>query len=63
MYRVIGDGSAIQDALEKEVAIAEGQRSVPNIFIGGKHIGGNDSLHALSQSDLKAKLQAVGALS
>ncbi len=39
------DGSAIQDAL-KDIT---GQKTVPNIFINGIHIGGC--------SDLKAKIQ------
>lgn len=26
---------------------AGGRRSVPQIFIGGKHVGGSDDLHAL----------------
>ena len=52
-----GDGSAIQDALEE----LYGQRTVPNIFFGKKHIGGNSDLDALG-SNLKAKLQEVGGL-
>lgn len=42
----IDDGSDIQDALEQ----ITGQRTVPNIFIGGKHIGGNSDLQALKSS-------------
>merc|ERR1711941_110788 len=38
----IDDGAAIQDALEDITK----QRSVPNIFIGQKHIGGNSELQA-----------------
>ena len=34
-----GDGSDIQSALAEWT----GQRTVPNVFIGGKHIGGCDS--------------------
>lgn len=33
-----GDGSEIQSALEQWT----GQRTVPNVFIGGKHVGGCD---------------------
>lgn len=62
MLRLTGDGAALQDALETEVPAAEGQRSVPNIFIGGEHIGGNDNLQSLATDKLKAKLQKVGAL-
>merc|ERR1712071_702635 len=38
----VDDGSAIQDALQEMT----NQRSVPNIFIGQKHIGGNSDLQA-----------------
>jgi glutaredoxin 3 len=40
------DGSKIQDALHAKT----GQRTVPNIFIGGKHVGGNSDLMSLYQS-------------
>ncbi|KAK4957014.1 Glutaredoxin [Elasticomyces elasticus] len=46
----IDDGAAIQDALEDMTH----QRSVPNIFIAQKHIGGN--------SDLQAKKQQLPSL-
>ena len=39
------DGEARQNALQKKT----GQRTVPNIFIYGKHIGGNSELHALNK--------------
>lgn len=29
---------------------AGGRRTVPQIFIGGKHVGGSDDLHALDQA-------------
>ncbi|KAI1138442.1 putative glutaredoxin [Hypoxylon sp. FL0543] len=51
------DGSAIQNALEE----ISGQRTVPNIFIGKKHIGGNSDLQAKS-GELKNLLKEVGAL-
>lgn len=35
---------------------AGGRRSVPQIFIGGQHIGGSDDLHALEG---KSKLDAL----
>lgn len=54
-----GDGSAIQDALEE----LTGQRTVPNIFIKQKHIGGNSDLQSLSSSGkLDALLKEAGAL-
>ena len=37
---VEGDGSDIQTALAEWT----GQKTVPNVFIGGKHIGGCDSM-------------------
>ncbi|KAK8054711.1 hypothetical protein PG994_009778 [Apiospora phragmitis] len=51
------DGSAIQDALEK----LTGQRTVPNVFIGQKHIGGNSDLQAKAK-ELKSLLSSVGAV-
>ncbi|KJZ77251.1 hypothetical protein HIM_03572 [Hirsutella minnesotensis 3608] len=53
------DGSAMQDALEE----ITGQRTVPNVFIAKKHIGGNSDIQALHKSgELKSKLQAAGAI-
>ncbi|KAF5210007.1 putative prefoldin subunit [Clavispora lusitaniae] len=50
------DGAEIQDALFE----ITGQRTVPNIFIGGEHIGGNSDLQALqSQDKLEPKIKAV----
>lgn len=43
----MNDGAAIQDALYE----LTGQSTVPNIFIGGKHIGGNDKVQALHSRD------------
>ncbi|KAI2643713.1 putative glutaredoxin [Xylaria nigripes] len=53
----VSDGSDIQDALQE----ISGQRSVPNIYIGQKHIGGNSDLQAKS-GDLKALLKEAGAV-
>ncbi|KAJ5218997.1 glutaredoxin Grx1 [Penicillium cinerascens] len=53
----IDDGSAIQDALQE----ITNQRSVPNIFINKKHIGGNSDLQA-RKSELPALLKAANAL-
>jgi glutaredoxin 3 len=39
-----------------------GQRSVPNIFINKKHIGGNSDIQALNKDDLKSKLTEASAL-
>ncbi|KAJ5157365.1 Glutaredoxin [Penicillium canariense] len=54
---LVEDGSAIQNALQE----ISGQRTVPNIFIKQKHIGGNSDLQAKS-ADLPALLQDAGAL-
>lgn len=52
------DGDEIQAALAK----ISGQRTVPNIFIGQKHIGGNSDLEALDRNKLEALLRGAGAL-
>ena len=50
------DGPIIQDALLEKT----GQRTVPNIFIGGKHVGGNSDLSALYESgDLLQAIQDI----
>ncbi|KAF2428755.1 putative glutaredoxin [Tothia fuscella] len=53
----VDDGAAIQDALQEITS----QRSVPNIFIGQKHIGGNSDLQA-KKAELKNLLQSAGAV-
>ena len=42
-----------QDETKKEEMLAKsnGQRTVPQIFINGQHIGGSDELYALHQQD------------
>ncbi|KAM3499915.1 hypothetical protein MY10362_006872 [Beauveria mimosiformis] len=53
------DGSAVQDALEQ----ISGQRTVPNVYIAKKHIGGNSDVQSLSSSGkLKALLAEAGAI-
>ncbi|RLV91231.1 Glutaredoxin-2 mitochondrial [Spathaspora sp. JA1] len=52
----IEDGAEIQEALLE----LTGQRTVPNVFIGGQHIGGNSDVQVLkSQDQLDAKIKAV----
>ena len=51
------DGQAIQDYLADKT----GQRSVPNIFIKGSHIGGNSDLQA-KKKELPQLLKSAGAL-
>ncbi|RCK65707.1 Glutaredoxin-C6 [Candida viswanathii] len=48
----LSNGSTIQNALQE----ITGQRTVPNIFINGKHIGGNSDLQILNS---QGKLQAL----
>ncbi|DAA78481.1 TPA_exp: Uncharacterized protein A8136_4457 [Trichophyton benhamiae CBS 112371] len=53
----VDDGPAIQDALQE----ITNQRTVPNIFINHKHIGGNSDLVAKA-GQLSALLKEAGAL-
>lgn len=53
----VDDGNDIQAALQE----ISGQRTVPNVFIGKKHIGGNSDLQA-KKGELKSLLTAAGAL-
>lgn len=56
---VKGDGSQIQAALAEWT----GQRTVPNVFIGGNHIGGCDATTAMHrEGKLKPLLTQAGAL-
>ncbi|BAO37680.1 glutaredoxin-1 [Kluyveromyces marxianus] len=51
----LDDGAEIQDALLE----ISGQRTVPNIYINGKHIGGNSDLQELNSSGELDKLLAA----
>ncbi|KAL2223017.1 putative glutaredoxin Grx1 [Thermoascus aurantiacus ATCC 26904] len=53
----VEDGAAIQDALQE----ITNQRSVPNIFINRKHIGGNSDLQARKE-ELPQLLKEAGAV-
>jgi len=49
----VSDGTSIQDAL----ASLTGQRTVPNVFVKGQHLGGNDDTQAaISGGQFKAML-------
>jgi len=48
----VADGAAIQAALLE----TSGQRTVPNVFVKGQHIGGNDDTQAAAKS---GKLQEM----
>jgi len=52
------DGDEIQEALQHMT----GQQTVPSIFIGKKHIGGNSDLEARKRSDLAQALSDAGAI-
>jgi glutaredoxin 3 len=49
------DGAAIQDAL----FVMTGQRTVPNVFINQKHIGGNDSVQAANKTGKLKELLGI----
>ncbi|KAG9011274.1 Glutaredoxin-1 [Tulasnella sp. JGI-2019a] len=51
----LADGTERQDYLLEKT----GQRTVPNIFINQKHIGGNDTLQALNKDGKLAGLLAA----
>lgn len=50
----VNDGPAIQNYLLEKT----GQRTVPNIFINGKHVGGSDALSNAQASGELPKLLA-----
>ncbi|TGO56346.1 hypothetical protein BOTNAR_0225g00030 [Botryotinia narcissicola] len=54
----VDDGSAIQSYLAEKT----GQSSVPNIFIGQKHVGGNSDLQAKNKKDLESQLKDLNAI-
>mmetsp|Transcript_1768 Transcript_1768/g.2092 ORF Transcript_1768/g.2092 Transcript_1768/m.2092 type:complete len:130 (+) Transcript_1768:142-531(+) len=54
----ISEGSSLQS----EALSLTGQRTVPSIWIGGKHIGGCDDLRSIPVDTLKQKLTDAGAL-
>ncbi|KAL8933654.1 MAG: hypothetical protein Q9216_006269 [Gyalolechia sp. 2 TL-2023] len=53
----VDDGADLQNALEE----MNGQRSVPNIYISQKHVGGNSDLQA-KKGELPSLLQEAGAV-
>ncbi|KAI9646010.1 Glutaredoxin [Ciborinia camelliae] len=54
----VADGSEIQAYLKQKT----NQGSVPNIFIGQKHVGGNSDLQAKDKKQLEAELKALNAI-
>lgn len=57
LHEHLDDGADLQNALEE----ISGQRSVPNIYIAQKHIGGNSDLQA-KKGELPALLKDAGAV-
>ncbi|KAJ4262986.1 Glutaredoxin [Fusarium torreyae] len=55
----VSEGSALQDALEQ----ISGQRTVPNVYIKQKHIGGNSDVQSLKSAGKLANLiKEAGAI-
>lgn len=51
------DGAAVQDALEK----VTGRSTVPQVFVGGQHVGGcDDTLAAEASGELARLLEGAG---
>jgi glutaredoxin 3 len=52
----VSESSALRDAMIKR---SGGRYTVPQIFIGARHVGGSDELHALdAKGDLDPLLQS-----
>ncbi len=52
---------SMNSALRREIRDKTGRRTVPQIFIGERHVGGYDDLAALNESgDLEAWLAEIG---
>ena len=45
-----------EDKMEEMIKKSNGKRTIPQIFIDGQHIGGNDKLHALER---EGKLNSI----
>ena len=44
------------DAIQRQLAAMTGQRSVPNVFVNGQHVGGNDDTQAAHRNGTLSKL-------
>lgn len=59
LHEIKADGSALQAALHDWT----GQRTVPNVFIGGKHVGGcDDTVRLHQEGKLVPMLTEAGAI-
>lgn len=53
----IADGTDVQAGIEE----LTGRRTVPQVFVGGRHVGGcDDTMAAFSSGELKSMLTEVG---
>ena len=53
----VANGGDIQNTLQS----ISNQRTVPNVFVGGNHVGGNDDVHAkISSGDFQKMLNDAG---
>lgn len=57
---LFGESSVLKD--EYGLILKGYQRSVPNIWIGQKQIGGCEDFMKISDEDVKEQLKAAGAL-
>jgi glutaredoxin 3 len=62
MYNAVElDQDAMGAAMQNYLAQKTGQRTVPNVFIGGKHLGGFDNVQAANaDGSLKKRLNDAG---
>mmetsp|Transcript_9884 Transcript_9884/g.27429 ORF Transcript_9884/g.27429 Transcript_9884/m.27429 type:complete len:126 (+) Transcript_9884:112-489(+) len=52
------DGRPDGDDIQQALAVKTGQRTVPNVFVTGQHVGGNDDVHyAFRRGSLLQMLQ------
>ena len=57
MFGTCADGGF---AIQQELAAFSGQMTVPNVFVGGEHVGGNDDTQgAAANGTLQAMLDAA----
>ena len=47
------------DAIQRELYAMSGQRTVPNVFVRGQHVGGNDDTQRAHRTGQLAKLLQV----
>jgi len=58
LFRTVGEDAMILEldirrdgnTIQEELVRMTGQGTVPNVFVNGRHVGGNDKCHALAKS-------------